>query len=121
MELPFVAPGDSICAEDALSDGTSMKFRIPEGKGEMEAFLIRFQGKYYAYKNRCAHMALTLDLDDNDFFTIDFRALICKTHGAMYYPDNGYCFAGPCYSESLDTLEVGIRDGKVVLVSTEPR
>ena len=47
-----------------------------------------------AYKNRCAHMSLTLDLDDNDFFTIDYQALICKTHGAIF-PKTESAFAGP--------------------------
>ncbi len=116
MEMPLVRPGERICDEDTLAAGTSMKFRIPEGERVTEAFLIRFGGKYYAYKNRCAHMSLTLDLDDNDFFTIDFRALICKTHGAMYRPENGYCFAGPCYSEALESLQVEIRDGHVIFV-----
>jgi len=60
-------------------------------------------------------MALTLDLEDNDFFTIDYRALICKTHGAMYQPDTGFCFAGPCYAESLEALQLEVRDGHVVL------
>ena len=119
MELQLIRPGESICAEDTLSDGSSMKFRFLEGEQEREAFIIRYKGEYHAYKNRCAHMALTLDLDDNDFFTVDFRALICKTHGAMYNPDDGYCFAGPCYTESLEPLRIEVRNSQVILVADE--
>ncbi len=71
MELRLIQPGDPICPIEELSDSTSLKFRILEEGRAIEAFLIRFSGRYYAYKNRCAHMALTLDLEDNDFFTID--------------------------------------------------
>ena len=115
MELPLVQPGERICPESALEDGASLKFRVLENERLIEAFLIRHAGQYYAYKNRCAHMALTLDLEDNDFFTIDYGALICKTHGAMYQPDTGVCFAGPCYAESLEALQLEVRDGHVVL------
>jgi len=115
VDLETVGPGEPICAADALVDGSSLKFRVAGGERAGEAFLIRFEGRYYAYRNVCAHMALGLDMDDNDFFTIDFRALICKTHGAMYEPDTGLCFAGPCYGDALEALPVTVKDGSVLL------
>jgi nitrite reductase/ring-hydroxylating ferredoxin subunit len=115
VELPLIRPGDVICSVGALADGTSLKFRVTGGDRGGEAFLIRFDGRYYAYRNVCAHMALGLDLDDNDFFTVDGTALICKTHGAVYVPDSGLCFSGPCYGESLDPLPIAVRDGAVIL------
>jgi nitrite reductase/ring-hydroxylating ferredoxin subunit len=118
MELRLIRAGEPICPIEELSDSTSLKFRILEEGRAIEAFLIRFSGRYYAYKNRCAHMALTLDLEDNDFFTIDCRALICKTHGAVYFPESGICFSGPCYGETLEPLPVELRDGQVILVET---
>lgn len=119
MELALIRPGEVICAEETLSDGTSLKFSVMEEGLPVEAFLIRHRGRYYAYRNRCAHMALALDLDDNDFFTVDHAALICKTHGAVYRPEDGYCFAGPCFDGFLDPLTVRVQDGKVLLISTE--
>jgi nitrite reductase/ring-hydroxylating ferredoxin subunit len=114
-ELPLIERGGAICAADGLADGTSLKFRVKEQDRAVEVFLIRFEGRYYAYRNRCAHMALTLDLDDNDFFTIDSRALICKTHAATYSPDTGVCFAGPCYGEALEPVAITVRDGQILL------
>ena len=115
QELRLVRPGEAICAADALADGRSVKFRIQKGERVVEAFLVRFEGRYYAYENRCAHMALGLDMDDNDFFTADFRALICKTHGATYFADTGICFSGPCCGEALGAMGIAVRDGSVVL------
>lgn len=117
MQLPLLRQGEKICSEETLLDGTSLKFLFLEGDRPIEAFLIRFAGQYHAYRNCCAHMALTLDLDDNDFFTIDSRALICKTHGAVYNPDTGLCFSGPCYGESLERLPVEVREGAVFLIT----
>lgn len=114
-ELPLIERGGSICAADTLTDGASLKFRVKEQEHAVEAFLIRFEGRYYAYRNRCAHMALTLDMDDNDFFTIDSRELICKTHAATYSPDTGVCVGGPCYGESLEPVPILVQDGVVLL------
>ena len=118
MELSLVRAGEKICSTDTLSDGSSLKFHVLEGERPIEAFLIRFDGEYYAYKNRCAHLALTLDLDDNDFFTIDFRGLICKTHGAVYLPDDGLCIGGPCLGESLEAIQIEVRENSVLLAPT---
>ncbi len=120
MDSPVIAPGQIICATNALSEGTSLKFRIRDEAGFHEAFLIRHAGRYHAYRNVCAHMALTLDLDDNDFFTVDNQALICKTHGAIYRPDDGYCISGPCIGESLQTVAVEERPDGIALVSAAP-
>jgi nitrite reductase/ring-hydroxylating ferredoxin subunit len=120
MDLPLVEPGGTICSATALADGTSLKFKVLEEDRTVEAFLVRFEGRYYAYKNRCAHMALGLDMDDNDFFTIDYRALICKTHGAVYYPDTGLCLSGPCYGQSLEALALELRGDEVVLAAVAP-
>jgi nitrite reductase/ring-hydroxylating ferredoxin subunit len=117
VALPLIEPGEVICPADALADGSSMKFLLRAGDRPVEAFLIRFEGRHYAYRNRCAHMALGLDFDDNDFFTVDQRALICKTHGAVYHPDSGVCFSGPCYGEALDPVAIEVRDGRVVLAA----
>jgi len=118
MELPLIRAGETICSTDTLSNGGSLKFHILEGDRPIEAFLIRFDEEYYAYKNRCAHMSLTLDLDDNDFFTIDFRGLICKTHGAVYYPNDGLCISGPCLGESLEAIQIEVRGNAVLLAPT---
>jgi nitrite reductase/ring-hydroxylating ferredoxin subunit len=56
MELRLIQPGEPICLIQELSDNPSLKFRILEEGRAIEAFLIRFSGRCYAYKNRCAHM-----------------------------------------------------------------
>jgi len=120
METPFVRPGDRICAAADLPEKSSFKFRVLGVGIACEAFLIRSGGRVFAYWNRCAHMALSLDLEDNDFFTIDLQALVCKTHGAMYHPESGVCFSGPCRGASLEPVPVEIVDGEVVLCGDAP-
>ena len=92
-----------------------MKFLLQGKCGEEDGFLVYFQGKPYAYRNKCQHLHVTLDMDDNDFFTLDDQLLCCKTHGALYQPDTGYCVGGPCAGESLEKLEIEIKSGAVYL------
>jgi nitrite reductase/ring-hydroxylating ferredoxin subunit len=115
MQVPFVEPGATICRAGTLRNGESLKFRLLSRGREVEAFLIRHDGKYYAWLNRCAHMALTLDLDDNDFFTPDQRSLVCKTHAAFYKPDTGACFSGLCLGGSLEPVPLAMSGDLVIL------
>jgi nitrite reductase/ring-hydroxylating ferredoxin subunit len=99
-----------------LASGTSKKFLLNrEGAGEVEAMLLNFDGKLYAYVNRCRHVGISLDWVENQFFTTDGRYLICANHGALYEPTTGGCVWGPCAGQSLHALAVEI-DGERVFV-----
>jgi nitrite reductase/ring-hydroxylating ferredoxin subunit len=81
------------------------------------AFAIRFQGKVYAYQNRCAHMAVELDWQHGQFFDNDRQYLVCSTHGALYHPDTGTCAYGRCDGRSLISVDVEESDGRVSVIS----
>ncbi len=98
-----------------LKQRKSLKFPIKQGKWESEGFLIWFEGKPYAYKNECQHLHVTLDMDDNDFFAIDGTLLCCKTHGALYQADTGYCVGGPCAGETLKKLKIEMKGDAIYL------
>lgn len=75
--------------------------------------LVNFDGKLYAYLNRCRHIAIALDWMDNEFFTTDKRYLICANHGALYEPKTGECVWGPCAGESLRRVPLEIEGEKI--------
>lgn len=58
-----------ICSSADLADsGDGVRFEIElEGKDE-PAFVVRYQGRVYAYLNRCAHMPMELDWKLGKFF-----------------------------------------------------
>ena len=60
------------------------------------AFAIRFEGQSHAYVNECAHVAMEMDFQPNQFFDSSGQWLICATHGALYDPASGACAGGPC-------------------------
>ncbi|HEV8132640.1 MAG TPA: Rieske 2Fe-2S domain-containing protein [Acidobacteriota bacterium] len=112
---PLIQPGRPICHTSDLRNGQSLKFQFPTGIGPEEAFLVRYGDQYHAYVNRCRHVNIPLDYDDNDFFSTDGEYLVCKNHGAVYIPDTGECACGPCDGRSLLRLPVLVQDSQVIL------
>jgi nitrite reductase/ring-hydroxylating ferredoxin subunit len=84
-----------------------------------EGFVIRRQGRLYAYRNLCRHQPLTLDYGDGDFFTEDKGHLLCRNHGALFTPETGLCVSGPCTGASLFPLTVTETNG-VIQVTIPP-
>jgi len=105
-----------ICSSAELTDaGDGVRFEVElDGRSE-PAFAVRYQGRVYAYLNRCAHMPMELDWKPGKFFDAWGLHLICSTHGAAYAPDSGKCLRGPCFAEGLVPVPVEERNGRIVL------
>jgi nitrite reductase/ring-hydroxylating ferredoxin subunit len=87
-----------------LGQGETRVFSFPTAYGDMQGFVIRFNGALYAYENKCRHWPIPLDYGDADFYFASVERIVCKTHGAMYAPDTGECDAGPCKGQQLTSF-----------------
>ena len=119
MEQEGRLAGRVIARVEEMGPGSVKKFWLICQKYRVDAFLINYQGTFYAYVNRCRHMTTPLDFVRYQFFTEDGSRLICLTHGALYEPDSGVCVEGPCQGLALYRLPVLIDRGEV-LVSCPP-
>ncbi len=107
-------PSNSQSARDfiVLSNATveekskGLRFDLPELGQFATGFVVRFNGKLYAYVNKCAHVSVELDWNQGEFFDTSQQYLICATHGAHYQPITGYCVMGPCKGRRLQPLLV---------------
>lgn len=113
--LRLVRFGEMICRINELAEQTSAQFALPTAKGPRSGFLIRYQGRFYAYLNRCMHMPLSLDYETNQFLTKDGCHLLCQTHGALYDPKTGQCIGGPPIGLSLIPIKISVRDATIYL------
>ena len=105
-----------ICASADLAEGgDGVRFEVEVLGRNEPAFAVRYDGRVYAYLNRCAHMPMELDWKPGKFFDAWGLHLICSTHGATYAPDTGRCVRGPCFAEGLVPVPVEERDGNVFL------
>lgn len=96
-----------------IDHGKSKKFTLRRGRRNVEALLVNFEGRHFAYINRCPHTGITLDWVNNQFFSSDNRYLMCATHGAVFEPPTGECIWGPCVGLSLQSVPVEIENGQI--------
>ncbi|NNC98623.1 MAG: Rieske 2Fe-2S domain-containing protein [Gammaproteobacteria bacterium] len=103
-----------------LEGGRGLRFDIRNREGEIiPAFAVRYDYQYFAYLNRCGHIAMQLDYMPGEFFSDDGQTLICATHGAEYAPDTGACLGGPCYGVGLVPLPISEQDGELFLINDD--
>jgi nitrite reductase/ring-hydroxylating ferredoxin subunit len=107
----------TVAAAD-LAPGATARFRIERGGRIVDGFIVRTDGDYHAYVNRCPHVGTPLDLWPNEFLTDDGRLVVCSTHGAIFEPATGRCVGGPCVGDRLTALSVR-REGDLVVVCGE--
>ena len=98
---------------DLQEGGLAVPFDVLYHGQHCRAFAIRFEGRVHAYLNRCAHVPMEMDYQENRFFDDSGRWLMCATHGATYAPDTGTCVGGPCRGRRLKAIRVEERDGQV--------
>lgn len=94
---------------------TGIRFELPELGQFSTGFVLRFEGKLYAYVNQCAHVPVELDWNQGDFLDTNKQFIICATHGAHYQPDTGYCVMGPCKGKRLRQLAVTEQDNTITI------
>lgn len=105
-----------LCRLDELAAGTARGFLL----GKSRVVVVRTpQGAVHAYLNRCPHLGVPLNWDDDQFMYSDGSLLRCATHGALFEPDSGLCILGPCRGEHLWQLECSIRDGLIEIDASE--
>ena len=104
-----------LCRLAELEATGCREFRLGGGPEALRGFVVRAGGSAHAYVNRCAHLALRLNLLPDRFLTHDGSMILCTAHGAIYEKSTGYCVAGPCAGLSLERVPVRVADGLVVL------
>lgn len=107
--------GRVIAKVEDVTPGSVKKFWLICQKYRLDGFLVNDRGTFYAYVNRCRHMATPLDFVCDEFLSDDGRFLRCYTHGALYEFATGLCVDGPCKGESLYRLPVQVDAGEVLV------
>ena len=110
------APAERVlCRLDELPEGESRGF--PPAKGAFTGlFAIRRGSQVVVYVNSCPHIGLPLDPAPNRFLDAKKAHIVCSAHGARFRIEDGECFSGPCYGESLEAVPVRIdAEGRVIV------
>jgi nitrite reductase/ring-hydroxylating ferredoxin subunit len=103
-----------ICdASEVAEGGKGVRFPVLAYGDAATGFVVRYDGKPYAYLNRCAHVPIELDWFEGEFFESSGLYLMCSTHGAIYVPESGLCAGGPCKGGKLRPIAVREVDNKI--------
>jgi nitrite reductase/ring-hydroxylating ferredoxin subunit len=108
-----------VAAAEVPEDSTHL-FRIRgiDADEEREAILVRLDGEVVGWLNYCQHMT-HIKLDKGTGAPMRNGEILCRNHGAMFEADSGRCTFGPCEGAYLQTVDVAIEDGTVVLVDED--
>ena len=100
-----------ICHIDDIAEQSSMGFV----RDEISYFAVKKSGQIYLYRNRCPHLGIELNWQENTFLNVDNQLIQCSTHGALFVIEDGECVAGPCQGQQLIPIPFDIIDQKIVL------
>jgi nitrite reductase/ring-hydroxylating ferredoxin subunit len=95
-----------------------LRVKIPISvEDHLPAFVVNYQGNYYAYLNRCAHLPMQMDWNAGELFDDAKRYLVCATHYAVYEPDTGVSISGPCrLGSQLVALPIRVIGEDIILL-----
>jgi nitrite reductase/ring-hydroxylating ferredoxin subunit len=98
---------------------------LPEGSARGFAVLhthvlaVRDHRGVYVYLNRCPHLGVPLQWQEDRFLDEDSNFIRCASHGALFERATGLCLQGPCQGDSLWQIESRIEDEAVFIDDDE--
>jgi len=102
-----------VCHVDELDDPGSLEVELPCKEADSGMFIVKVQGRLYAYVNSCPHTGVPLNWLPDQFLDYSGELIQCALHGALFRPQDGFCLHGPCQGQFLGSLPVTVRDRQI--------
>ncbi|MEM7343807.1 MAG: Rieske (2Fe-2S) protein [Chloroflexota bacterium] len=101
-------------ASNQLPEQGVVKFKLAIADDKtLDAFVVRYQGRAYAWLNYCPHYGVDLGGSDGGFWAADGQSIVCQLHKAHFRPDDGFCIEGPCEGDSLTVIPLEESEGVI--------
>ena len=100
-----------LCTTSDIARRSSRQFTV----GSEELILIRKYTRFFAYRNSCPHLSISVDMGSEDVLTDDRKYILCANHAALFEIDTGMCVSGPCIGEGLEPMAVKT-DNEIIYV-----
>lgn len=113
MSLSETPAGVTLGPLTLIPDGTARNFVLEMRAGRFHGFVVRRGDSVHGYVDRCAHMALPLAQQLDQYLTPDGGLIQCSWHGALYRIDTGECVGGPCTGARLQPWPVTVIEGAI--------
>jgi len=100
-----------LCHIDDIEEGHSLGVDLSE---QQSYIVVKKYGDIHVYLNRCPHLDIRLEWQENKFLDHERTFIECSTHGALFEIDTGNCIIGPCQGDQLTLVEFDIVDGAIM-------
>lgn len=114
MSLSETPAGVRLGPLELIPDGKARNFVLQMKAGRFHGFVVRRGDTVHGYVDRCAHMAISLAQQLDDYLTPDGSLIQCSWHGALYRIEDGLCVGGPCSGARLLCWPIAVQDGTIV-------
>ncbi|MFA7553747.1 MAG: Rieske (2Fe-2S) protein [Spongiibacteraceae bacterium] len=101
----------TICHIDEIPEQSCKGFTLDADS----YFVIKKNHQIYAYRNRCPHLGIELNWEEDKFLDFDGMLIQCSTHGALFLIESGECVSGPCLGQQLEPITVQIIDQHIII------
>lgn len=91
-----------ICNHNDIDEGQSKGFEINGNT----VFCVKKDGQLYGYINRCPHLGVELEWQEDQFLNPDKDYIQCNVHGALFTIEQGECVSGPCQGDYLTSISL---------------
>lgn len=104
-----------LCNTSDIAFDSSKGFALEKDDEEQTVFIVNRNNHFYAYKNFCPHTGATLNWQSDAYMDYDNLYIQCSIHGARFEVETGFCVWGPCANQSLISVAIEVKDGKIYL------
>ena len=104
-------PSVTLCQLDDIDEEGSKGFEVQGHK----LFAVKKDNLVYVYQNRCPHLGVELEWDEDVFLDQEGKLIQCSTHGALFLIEDGSCVSGPCAGDQLTSIESKMEGNAVVI------
>ena len=104
-----------LCSSNDVPEGTAKGFDTEHHK----LVIVRRNNVVFAYTNHCPHIGVPLNWAPDIFLDSDNDFIQCATHGALFLMDTGECVSGPCVGQSLQTVTLEEKEGRIYLITRD--
>ena len=99
-----------------ITDPGSRSFDLQVNGEQVNGFIVLKDNEIFAYSNSCPHTGSPLDWVEHQFLDPDQEFIQCAVHDARFEVHSGHCIAGPCIGDSLQKLDIIVKDQSVYLL-----
>jgi len=107
------ALGTPLCPLAEVPDGEGRGFTFGVEPFPFRIFVVRRESEVWGYVNSCPHNRTPLNFHPDKFVTYDKTHILCSTHFALFEYDDGFCIAGLCAGQALESVPVELQEGMI--------